>query len=68
MFSSANFSVTQNQVIDLYIAPVSRKLNPNLFADSLLILDLPEPLGPSTAITIFGRVKLLAFIIAPNLV
>src|SRR6266511_5888639 len=44
-----------DQVTARYIAPVSRYRNPSRVATPRAVLDLPEPLGPSTAMIMRQR-------------
>jgi hypothetical protein len=44
-------SSNASQVMARYIAPVSRKASPSLLATPRAVVDLPEPLGPSMAMT-----------------
>jgi hypothetical protein len=52
VLSTIPFRKAQN-VIARYIAPVSKYVNPSFFARFFAAVDLPEPAGPSIAITIF---------------
>ena len=44
-------SCRASHVTARYMAPVSRKAKPSLSATPRAVLDLPEPLGPSIAMT-----------------
>ena len=48
---SVTFSLRASQVMALYRAPVSRYFQFALWAIARAVLDFPEPLGPSIAIT-----------------